>query len=126
MPRDENAPKLEIVTETPDKALVFFAHPDDAEFGPGGVVARGAAAGCEVTSVLCPNGAAGTADRTLTPAALARKRADEQRAAADFMGVRHVVMLGYPDGGLEETRGFLGDIVGAIRRYRPHTIFAMG
>jgi LmbE family N-acetylglucosaminyl deacetylase len=39
------------------------------------------------------------------------------------MGVRHVVMLGYPDGGLEDTREFLGDIVGAIRRYRPHTVF---
>ena len=92
MPRDETASKLEIVTEIPDKAMVIFAHPDDAEIGSGGVAAKWAAAGCEVTYVLCTNGAAGTADRTLTPAALARKRADEQRAAADFMGVRHVVM----------------------------------
>src|ERR1700752_3627683 len=105
MPRDENAPKLEIVAETPDKAMVIFAHPDDAEIGSGGVVAKWAAAGCAVTYVLCTN------------------RADEQRPAADFMGVRHVVMLGYPDGGLEDTREFLGDIVGAIRRYRPHTVF---
>ena len=82
MPRDETLPKLEIVTEIPDKALVIFAHPDDAEIGSGGVVAKWAAAGCEVTYVLCTNGAAGTADRALTPAALTRKRADEQRAAA--------------------------------------------
>src|SRR5215813_6128384 len=123
MPRDATATKLEIVTEIPDKAMVIFAHPDDAEIGSGGVVAKWAAAGCEVTYVLCTNGAAGTADRALTPAALARKRADEQRAAADFMGVRHVVMLGYPDGGLEDTREFLGDVVGAIRRYRPYTVF---
>src|SRR5881409_188143 len=122
MPRDANAPKLEIVTDIPDKAMVIFAHPDDAEIGSGGVVAKWAAAGCEVTYVLCTNGAAGTADRALTPAALAKQRADEQRAAADFMGVRHVVMLGYPDGGLEDTREFLGDVVGAIRRYRPHTV----
>ena len=74
MPRDETAPKLEIVTDTPDKAMVIFAHPDDAEIGSGGVVAKWAAAGCEVTYVLCTNGAAGTADRALTPAALARKR----------------------------------------------------
>src|SRR5215831_11075456 len=123
MPRDANAPKLEIVTEIPDRAMVVFAHPDDAEIGCGGAVAKWAAAGCEVTYVLCTNGAAGTADRALTPAALAKKRADEQRAAADFMGVRHVVMLGYPDGGLDDTREFLGDVVGAIRRYRPHTVF---
>ncbi len=119
MPRDATPSKLEIVTEIPDKAMVIFAHPDDAEIGSGGVVAKWAAAGCEVTYVLCTNGAAGTADRALTPAALAKKRADEQRAAADFMGVRHVVMLGYPDGGLEDTREFLGDVVGTIRRYRP-------
>ena len=35
MPRDETAPKLEIVTEIPDKAMVIFAHPDDAEIGSG-------------------------------------------------------------------------------------------
>ncbi|PYN40380.1 MAG: hypothetical protein DMD95_21935, partial [Candidatus Rokuibacteriota bacterium] len=63
MPRDANAPKLEIVTDIPDKAMVIFAHPDDAEIGSGGVVAKWAAAGCEVTYVLCTNGAAGTADR---------------------------------------------------------------
>src|SRR5499426_73646 len=123
MPRDPSLPKLEIVTEVPDKALVIFAHPDDAEIGSGGVVAKWAAAGCEVTYVLCTNGAAGTADRTLTPAALARKRADEQRAAADFMGVKHVVMLGYPDGGLKATDEFLGGVVKALRTYRPHTVF---
>ncbi|PYL26619.1 MAG: hypothetical protein DMF45_13970 [Verrucomicrobia bacterium] len=83
MPRDETLPKLEIVTEIPDKALVIFAHPDDAEIGSGGVVAKWAAAGCEVTYVLCTNGAAGTADRALTPAALTRKRADEPDVIVD-------------------------------------------
>ena len=101
---DDNDRKLEIVTEVPDRAMVIFAHPDDAEIGSGGVVARVGGGGCEVTYVLCTNGDAGTADRSLTPTELARKRADEQRAAADFMGVKHVVMLGYPDGELEDTR----------------------
>ena len=114
---------LPIVTETPDRAMVIFAHPDDAEIGSGGVVATWVAAGCEVTYVLCTNGDSGTADRSLTPEQLARKRADEQRAAADFMGVKNVVMLGYPDGELEDTRELLGDIVRAIRQYRPHTVF---
>jgi LmbE family N-acetylglucosaminyl deacetylase len=123
MPSNPSDPKLEIVTEVPDKAMVIFAHPDDAEIGSGGVVARWIAAGCEVTYVLCTNGSAGTADRSLAPAELARKRADEQRAAADFMGVKNVVMLGYPDGGLEDTHEFLGDVVRALRQYRPHTVF---
>ena len=117
------ARKLEVVTQVPDRAMVVFAHPDDAEIGSGGVIATWVAAGCEVTYVLCTNGAAGSADRTLAPEELARRRADEQRAAADFMGVKHVVMLGYPDGGLEDTRAFLGDVVRALRQYRPHTVF---
>ena len=40
--------KLEVVTAVPDRAMVIFAHPDDAEIGSGGVVAKWVAAGCEV------------------------------------------------------------------------------
>jgi LmbE family N-acetylglucosaminyl deacetylase len=121
MPRDGR--QLDVVTDVPERAMVVFAHPDDAEIGSGGVVAKWIAMGCEVTYVLCTNGDAGTAERALTPAALAAKRAEEQRAAADFMRVKHVVMLGYPDGFLEDTREFLGDVVRALRQYRPHTVF---
>jgi LmbE family N-acetylglucosaminyl deacetylase len=124
MPSDPSTPRtLEIVTEIPDRAMVVFAHPDDAEIGSGGVVARWIEAGCEVAYVLCTNGDAGTGERSLTPAQLATKRAEEQRAAAEAMGVKHLVMLGYPDGFLEDTRAFLGDVVRAIRQYRPHTVF---
>ena len=124
MPSDHSTPRpLELVTDAPDRAMVVFAHPDDAEIGSGGVVARWIEAGCEVAYVLCTNGDAGTGERSLTPAQLATKRAEEQRAAAEAMGVKHLVMLGYPDGFLEDTREFLGDIVRAIRQYRPHTVF---
>jgi len=121
--RKSKTPKLEVVTDAPDRAMVIFAHPDDAELGSGGVVASWVAAGCEITYVLCTNGGAGTADRSLTPDQLTERRETEQRAAADFMGVKHVVMLGYADGGLEDTREFRGDVVRAIRQYRPHTVF---
>jgi LmbE family N-acetylglucosaminyl deacetylase len=120
---DHTDRKLEIVTEVPESAMVVFAHPDDAEIGSGGVIARWVAAGCDVTYVLCTNGEAGTADRDLGRGELVARRAQEQRAAADFMGVRHVEMLGYPDGQLEDTRELLGDVVRAIRRHRPHTVF---
>jgi LmbE family N-acetylglucosaminyl deacetylase len=115
--------RLEEVTAVPDRAMVVCAHPDDAEIGAGGVVARWVAAGCEVTYVLCTNGSAGTGDRSLPSAELVERRAAEQRAAADFMGVKNLVMLGYPDGGLEDGSGLRGDVVRAIRQYRPHTVF---
>jgi LmbE family N-acetylglucosaminyl deacetylase len=120
---DRSSPTLDVLTDVPDRAMVVFAHPDDAEIGSGGVVAKWIEAGCEVAYVLCTNGDAGTAERSLAPAQLAAKRAEEQRAAADAMGVKHLVMLGYPDGFLEDTRAFLGDVVRAIRQYRPHTVF---
>lgn len=123
MPSDPSPRMLELVTDVPDRAMVVFAHPDDAEIGSGGVVARWIEAGCEVAYVLCTNGDAGTHERSLTPAQLAAKRAEEQRSAAHAMGVKHLVMLGYPDGFLEDTRAFLGDVVRAIRQYRPHTVF---
>lgn len=115
--------RMKIVTDVPERAMVIFAHPDDAEIGSGGTVAKWIAAGCEVTYVLCTSGDAGTADRGLSPQALAEQRAAEQRAAAAAVGVKHIVMLGHPDGGLEDTREFRGDVVRAIRRYRPHTVF---
>jgi len=123
MPSAPAPRKLELVTDVPDRAMVVFAHPDDAEIGSGGVVAKWIEAGCEVAYVLCTNGDAGTGERSLTPAQLAAKRAEEQRAAAVAMGVKHLVMLGYPDGFLEDTRAFLGNVVRAIRQYRPHTVF---
>ena len=121
--RQTAAERLEVVDDVPERAMVIFAHPDDAEIGSGGVVARWIAAGCAVTYVLCTTGSAGTGDRSLSPAELAERRAAEQRAAADFMGVADVVMLGHPDGGLEDTRAFRGDVVRAIRAHRPHTVF---
>jgi LmbE family N-acetylglucosaminyl deacetylase len=115
--------KMEVVSDVPDRVLVLFAHPDDAEIGSGGVIARWLEAGCEVTYVLCTNGSAGTDDRSMTPAELVDTRQAEQRAAAEFMGVKNLVMLDYADGGLEDSREFRGHVVRAIRKYRPHTVF---
>ena len=40
------------------------------------------------------------------------------------MGVKNLVMLRHPDGGLEDCREFRGDIVRAIRHVSAHTVFA--
>jgi LmbE family N-acetylglucosaminyl deacetylase len=106
--------------------LVVTPHPDDAEGGCGGVMARWAReAGTEVVVVLCTNGDKGTSDREVAPAELAAIREREQQDASDILGVKEVVFLRYPDGTLENNRDFLGRLVREIRRHRPEILFCM-
>lgn len=103
-------------------ALIVVAHPDDAEFGVSGTVARWTREGRQVVYVVCTSGEKGTADRTTRPERLAEIREREQEAAARLLGVREVVFLRLPDQGLEDTPDFRKTIVRAIRKYRPGTV----
>ena len=102
--------------------MVIMPHPDDAEFGTAGSVARWIREGKEVVYIVCTSGDKGTEDTNLKPADLARIREKEQRDAARVLGVKDVVFLHYPDQGIEDTPEFRKDIVRQIRRYRPETI----
>ena len=102
--------------------MVITAHPDDAEFGVAGTVARWTREGRQVVYVVCTNGDKGTTDRSLTPERLAAMREKEQLAAAKILGVREVVFLRHPDQSLEDTPAFRKEIVRLIRRYRPETV----
>ena len=104
------------------RILVIVAHPDDAEFGCGGSVARWIAEGHEVSYCLVTNGNRGSDDPHMTPERLATIREAEQRAACRTLGVKDVLFLGYPDGELEDTREARRDVVRAIRRVRPARI----
>lgn len=102
--------------------MIISPHPDDAEFGIAGTVARWAREGLRIVYVLCTNGDRGTSDRGLTPERLSEVRQEEQRAAAAVLGVGEVVFLGYPDQGLEDTDAFRKHIVRLIRGHRPQTV----
>jgi LmbE family N-acetylglucosaminyl deacetylase len=109
------------VTEQAD-VLVVTPHPDDAEFGVAGTVARWTKQGKQVVYAVCTNGNKGTSDPDVEPDELAEIRQNEQRAAADVLGVREVVFLENPDQGLEDTAEFRKQIVRMIRRFRPETV----
>lgn len=102
--------------------LIVAAHPDDAEFGVAGTVARWVREGRQVAYVVCTSGEKGTSDRTMSLQRLAGIRESEQEAAARLLGVREVVFLRLPDQGLEDTPELRKLIVRAIRTYRPHTV----
>ena len=54
--------------------LVVTPHPDDAEGGAGGTIARWTKQGRKVVLVVCTDGDKGTSDRRMRPAELARIR----------------------------------------------------
>ena len=65
------------------RAMVVVAHPDDAEFGLGGALAKIVKEGMELAYVLCTNGDKGTTDPDITSEELAVIR---QRGAARRIG----------------------------------------
>ena len=110
------------MVEVPRTAMVVTPHPDDAEISCGGTVANWIRQGASVYYVLCSDGSKGTDDPDMTPARLAKIRHSEQLEAAKTLGVKEVVALGYPDGELEDTREFRGQLVRALRRFRPEVV----
>jgi LmbE family N-acetylglucosaminyl deacetylase len=104
------------------QVLVITPHPDDAEYGVAGTVARWTSEHKEVVYVVCTNGDKGTSDPSMKPDELAKLREEEQEAAARSLGVKEVVFLRHPDQGLEDTPEFRKEIVRLIRMYRPEIV----
>ena len=104
------------------RVMVVTAHPDDAEFGAGGTVAKLTREGKTVTYCIVTNGNKGSSDRSMTPERLAKIREEEQRNAARVLGVDTVDFLGFPDCELENTRESRMAVTAAIRRHRPDLI----
>ena len=106
----------------PVDMMVITPHPDDAEFGVAGTVARWTSEGKKVIYVVCTNGDKGSNDPDVKPRRLAKIREKEQLAAAKLLGVREVIFLRHPDQGLEDTPKFRREIVRLIRTYKPKTV----
>lgn len=104
------------------QVMVITPHPDDAEFGVAGTVARWTSDGKEVVYVVCTNGDKGTGDPTMKQDELTKIREEEQKAAARLLGVREVIFLRHPDQSLEDTPEFRKELVRLIRIYRPETV----
>ena len=97
--------------------LAFGAHPDDIEFGCGGVIAAEAASGRKVHLVVCSRGEAGTnGTRTV--------RTREAKRAAALVGASiEFIDLG-GDAHFEERAAHVIKLAGILRRVRPTTVLA--
>ncbi len=113
---------------TPASALAIGAHPDDVEFGCGGLLAKWAADGCIIHHLVCTDGSKGTWDADADVAALAERRQVEQREAArrlaggDPATAGEVRFLGYVDGELDSGLEQRGEVARVIREIRPQVV----
>src|SRR5271157_6000939 len=108
----------------PESALAIVAHPDDIEFGMVGTLARWLKAGARIGYVLCTSGDVGIAEPGMTRARATEIREAESLAAAEIVGVSHVVFLREPDGLLEPTLSLRKKLVREIRLFKPVLVFS--
>lgn len=113
------------MTNPTNTVLVVTPHPDDAEGGAGGTIARFAREGKKIVLVVCTNGDKGTSDRTIKPETMAAIREKEQLAAAEVLGVEEVVFLRFPDQNLEDCREFRLALSRQIRKHRPDLVITI-
>jgi len=104
------------------RALVVFAHPDDAEFTVGGTVARWTAEGTEVHYVCVTDGSAGSNTPGEDREYMRPIRRREQEAAAEILGVKSVSFLGFIDGELAVTLDVRKAVTREVRRHRPDVL----
>jgi len=110
---------------TPESALAIGAHPDDVEFGCGGLLAKWAADGCIVHHLVCTDGSKGTWDPDVDVAALAERRQQEQREAARRLAGTNagvVRFLERVDGELDSDLRTRGEVAKVIRELRPQVV----
>lgn len=109
----------------PKIVLGVAAHPDDLDFGSAGTIAAWTSKGTKVYYLVLTNGNKGSADTNAQPAALTELRRQEQRDAAELLGVTEVFFCDYEDGGLVVNMDVKRDIARIIRTVRPDTVITM-
>ena len=97
--------------------LAFGAHPDDIEFGCGGIIAHEAQAGRAAHFVICSRGEAGSHG---TP----KKRVLEAKIAAGILGATTEFLQLDGDAHLEMRAAHAIKLAQIIRRIRPETVLA--
>ena len=101
----------------PAPLLAFGAHPDDIEFGCGGVIAKETRAGRAAHFVICSRSEAGSHG---TPA----QRVREAKKAAALLGATIEFVEWDGDAHLEVRVAHAIKLAGIIRRMRPGTVLA--
>ena len=106
------------------RVLVVEAHGDDMEFTSGGTIAKLTDRGHEITLVVATDNDKGSFELTAEQLRAARDR--EIHGAADMLGIRQVICLGYPDGELQEQAPLhvlRAQLMRIVREVKPDIVF---
>ena len=95
--------------------LVFGAHPDDAELGAGGTIAKEIANGKKIGIVDLTRGELGTRGS-------AEIRAKEAHKAGKILGISARENLGFADGFFVNDKTHQLEIIKMLRKYQPDTV----
>ncbi len=125
-------------SSTERRLLAVFAHPDDETFGLGATLLRYARQGVGTYLICATNGEMGDVPPELLRgfASVAELRLYELACAAEKLGIRRVITLGYRDSGMmgsaandhpnslwqADRTALVGQIVRVIREVRPQVV----
>jgi LmbE family N-acetylglucosaminyl deacetylase len=107
----------------PKRLLAIFAHPDDEITVAGSLRRMSQEIGSEITLAYLTRGEAADVPKE-SPAELAKRRTVEVDDARQALGVDHLALFDYPDGGLPATdpAGPKKDISDLIDMYQPTVV----
>lgn len=105
-----------------ERVFVISPHPDDESVGCGGAIRQHVVGGASVRIVFLTSGERGGHGRS--PEETIRVREAEAREAVSILGVEELEFWREPDGSLRASSGVASRLADALRRCRPHIIYA--
>src|SRR3989475_7414037 len=121
---DRSAPgAVQVVTEPDYEAMVIGAHPDDDDFGAAATSALWAKQGKKIVWVVMTDGTEGSEVPSINSTEFMLEREQEQRMAAEILGIQAVEFLRFPDGHLTNSEEARKAVTRLIRQYRPRVVF---
>lgn len=110
--------------ETFNRPMFVGPHPDDIEFGCGGLISKYKELNIPVTYVIVTDGAAGSNDPSITAQIMAETRRNEVLKAAEYMSVKNVEFLMLEDGGDFTLEDVIKRLAPVVIKYNPDIIYA--
>lgn len=115
---------MRVFKEVPLRVLCIFAHPDDADVGAGGTIAKWSSAGAIITLVVACKGEKGTVDASIPSTILAETRDLELKLSADTLGISSIEKLLIDDGEVENNSLLRTKLVTLIRSFKPQIVLS--